>query len=66
LGERMAPEMCAEVPALCTGVAFMQGIATTLTYVCPQTTGPGTTVHHTVTVTTTVPAPSDTAVIPPK
>jgi hypothetical protein len=63
----MSPrDTCPEAPALCTGAVLLQGIATTLTYVCPKTTEAGSTVHHTVTVTTTVAALSDIAEVAPK
>ncbi|KAH7380729.1 hypothetical protein BKA66DRAFT_442266 [Pyrenochaeta sp. MPI-SDFR-AT-0127] len=47
---------CAELPELCTGHVMMYGVATTLTYLCPQKTKVPTTVHVTVTATTTVTA----------
>jgi hypothetical protein len=63
----MSPrDTCPEASLFCTGPVLLQGTATTLTYVCPKTAEAGSTIHHTVTVTTTVPVPSDTAVVPPK
>lgn len=46
-------ETCSELPKLCTDHAMLHGVATTLTYLCPEPTGL-TTVHVTKTVTTTV------------
>lgn len=52
-------DTCAELPRLCTGQVLMAGVATTLTYFCPEPTqleAPST-VHITVTKTTTVTPP---------
>ena len=52
-------DTCAELPKLCTGPAVIHGFATTVTYLCPETTatyGPST-VHVTITKTTTVTPP---------
>jgi hypothetical protein len=48
---------CTEFPKLCTGLAMMYGYATTLTYLCPETTQKPSTVHVTVTKTITVTPP---------
>ncbi|KAJ8114922.1 hypothetical protein OPT61_g3313 [Boeremia exigua] len=47
---------CAELPKLCTGPVMMYGYATTVTYLCPETTKvrEPSTVHVTITKTTTV------------
>lgn len=52
----MAPrnDVCPELPKLCTGHAMLHGQATTLTYLCPEETKVPSTVHVTVTKTTTV------------
>jgi hypothetical protein len=56
-GQAMAPrDDCAQLPALRTGPVMMQGMATTLTYLCPKPSEAPTTVHITVTKTTTVTA----------
>jgi hypothetical protein len=52
-------DTCAELPKLCTGPAIIYDHATTVTYLCPKTTatyGPST-VHVTITKTTTVTPP---------
>jgi len=46
---------CPELPKLCTDSAMLHGIATSLTYLCPEPAGLAT-VHVTKTVTTTVTA----------
>ena len=59
-GNAYAPAMaprdgaCSELPKLCTDPALIHGVATTLTYLCPEETPAPTTVHVTVTQTTTV------------
>jgi hypothetical protein len=47
---------CPALPALCTGAVILSGVPTALTYICPLTTTveAATTVHVTVTATTTV------------
>ncbi|KAH7077916.1 hypothetical protein BKA63DRAFT_274520 [Paraphoma chrysanthemicola] len=69
-GVAMAPrDACAQLPKLCTGAVMMQGLATTLTYLCPKTTAGPSTVHVTVTQTTTVtavPGQSSGPEAPPK
>ncbi|KAF2632480.1 hypothetical protein BU25DRAFT_407010 [Macroventuria anomochaeta] len=49
-------DTCAELPKLCTGPAMMYGYATTVVYLCPETTTTRepSTVHVTITKTTTV------------
>jgi hypothetical protein len=55
---------CAELPKLCTAPAMMHGYPTTVTYLCPETTTSHerSTVHVTITKTTTVTPPSEIAV----
>ncbi|KAH7088468.1 hypothetical protein FB567DRAFT_339444 [Paraphoma chrysanthemicola] len=69
-GAAMAPrDACTQLPELCTGAVMMQGLATTLTYLCPKTTEGPSTVHVTVTQTTTVtavPGQSSGPEVPPK
>ncbi|CAO2647848.1 Nn.00g087700.m01.CDS01 [Neocucurbitaria sp. VM-36] len=52
----MAPRgnNCPELPKFCTGHVMMHGEATTLIYLCPERTQGPSTVHVTVTATTTV------------
>lgn len=47
---------CTKLPKLCTGPVMMYGYATTITYLCPETTKirEPSTVHVTITKTTTV------------
>lgn len=46
---------CSSLPKLCTDHVLMRGVATTLTYLCPEpTTSPTTTILVTITKTTTV------------
>jgi hypothetical protein len=49
-------DTCAGLPKLCTAPAMMYGYATTVTYLCPETTTARerSTVHVTITKTTTV------------
>ncbi|KAH6616815.1 hypothetical protein C7974DRAFT_379660 [Boeremia exigua] len=51
-----AEGICPELPNLCTAPAMMYGYATTVTYVCPETSKvrEPSTVHVTITKTTTV------------
>lgn len=49
----VARDSCSELPQLCTDLVMLQGMATTLTYLCPEPTALST-VHVTQTVTTTV------------
>jgi len=53
---------CAELPKLCTAPAMIHGYSRTVTYLCPETTTSRekSTVHVTITKTTTV-APSSEA-----
>lgn len=55
---------CAELPKLCTAPAVMHGYPTTVTYLCPETatSREKSTVHVTITETTTVTPSSDVAV----
>jgi hypothetical protein len=52
----VARDDCPALPAMCTGAVILSGVPTALTYICPQTTTveAATTVHVTVTATTTV------------
>lgn len=52
-------DTCAELPKLCTGPVIMYGFATTLTYLCPETstTRKRSTTHVTITKTITVTPP---------
>lgn len=54
---------CTELPKLCTAPAIMYGHSTTVTYICPQTTTSRkrSTVHVTITKTTTVTPSSEVA-----
>ncbi|KAF1932984.1 uncharacterized protein M421DRAFT_254651 [Didymella exigua CBS 183.55] len=57
-------DTCAELPRLCTAPAIMYGYPTTVTYACPETTTSRerSTVHVTITKTTTVTPSSEAAV----
>lgn len=57
-------DICVELPKLCTGPAMMFGYATTVTYLCPEitTSRERSTVHVTITKTTTVMPASEVAV----
>ncbi|KAF2133204.1 hypothetical protein P153DRAFT_428238 [Dothidotthia symphoricarpi CBS 119687] len=63
----MAPrdEVCPELPAFCTGPAMLHGEATTLTYLCPEKTKVPSTVHVTITTTTTVTEAGATSSVAP-
>jgi hypothetical protein len=58
-------DVCPELPALCTEPVLLRGTGTMITYLCPETTEAATTVHHTVTLTTTVVPSAETSAIPP-
>ncbi|KAH9871957.1 hypothetical protein J1614_006216 [Plenodomus biglobosus] len=49
----VARDSCSELPQLCTDLVMLQGMATMLTYLCPEPTALST-VHVTQTITTTV------------
>jgi hypothetical protein len=59
-------DACPELPALCTEPVMLRGTGTMLTYLCPAATEALTTVHETVTVTTTVAPSVESSEIPPK
>lgn len=56
-------DTCTGLPKLCTAPAMMYGHATTVTYLCPETTTAHerSTVHITITKTTTVTPSSELA-----
>ena len=57
-------DTCAELPKLCTAPAMMHGYPTTVTYLCPETTSSRekSTVHVTITKTTTVMPSTEVAI----
>lgn len=60
----MAPrDGCPDLPKLCTDHAMIHGVATTLTYLCPEPAQVATTVEVTITITTTV-TPNPTGSLP--
>ena len=60
-------DACPQLPKLCTDAAVLFGQAMTLTYVCPEKTASPTTIHVTVTETTTVTAgPNSSSAEPSK